>query len=211
MFGKYQDMALMQKQLNKQKLLQLQHQRNVCETIFSTVSSAEKVAMKLSEAKEYGNYDPINSASFKNENQLENELASKLVYCQCGLIAFNKQHGNFIFPGDKIKQEMINDIKKWSLLVKNRPKALESYKVLIELIEGNTVDIPDNCFHPTNFKSNEKSTLAWAEGMVKMQPKLDEQNRQVQEEYEQTGNATVPFKKKRRQPQPKPNFNSDYY
>lgn len=27
MFGKYQDMALMQKQLNKQKLLQLQHQR----------------------------------------------------------------------------------------------------------------------------------------------------------------------------------------
>jgi hypothetical protein len=106
---------------------------------------------------------------------------------------------------------MINDIKKWSSLVKNRPKALESYKDLIELIEGNTVDIPENCFHPTNFKSDEQSTLAWAEGMVKMQPKLDEQNRQVQEEYEQTGNATVPFKKKRRQPQQKPNINSDYY
>ena len=43
-----------------------------------------------------------------------------------------------------------------------------------------------------------------------MQPRLDEQNRQVQEEYEKTGNATVPFKKKRRQPQPKPNSNSDY-
>ena len=178
MYGKYQDMCIMQQLLNKQKLLQLQHQRQVCETIVNAVASAEKLAMKLSRTKEYSEYDPINSASFKNdskyapiiselfknenlkkeyskydpmniasfknENQLEKQLALQVVLCQCGLIAFNKYHEKFIFPDRRIKQEMINDLKKWSLLVKNRPKALESYKILIELIEGNTVDIPEN-------------------------------------------------------------------
>ena len=85
MIPKYQDGLLVQEQLDKQKLLHLQYQRNVCEIIFTTVSSAEKMALKLSKNKEYSNYDPMNSASYKNENQLQNELASKLVYCQGGL------------------------------------------------------------------------------------------------------------------------------
>ena len=38
---------------------------------------------------------------------------------------------------------MINDIKKWELLVKNKPKTLQSFKLLVELIEGNTIDIPE--------------------------------------------------------------------
>lgn len=40
----------------------------------------------------------MNSASYKNESQLQNELASKVVYCQYGITAFKKQHGDFIFP-----------------------------------------------------------------------------------------------------------------
>ena len=59
-------------------------------------------------------------------SQLQNELASKLVYCQYGLTAFKMQHGDFIFPDKNVKKEMINDIKKWELLVQNKPKTLQS-------------------------------------------------------------------------------------
>ena len=159
---------MLQKQLSKQKLLQLQHQRNVCETIFTTVSSAEKLALGLNKNKEYSSYDPMNSASFKNENQLQNELASKLVYCQYGLTAFKMQHGDFIFSDENIKKEMINDIKKWELLVKNKPKALQFFKLLVELIEGNTTDIPESCFYPTKEKNDDKERQKWVDGMVGM-------------------------------------------
>lgn len=85
----------------------------------------------------------MNSASYKNESQLQNELALKLVFYKHVITAFKKQHGDFIFPDENIKKEMINDIKKWELLVKNKPKTLESFKLLVELIEGNTTtDIP---------------------------------------------------------------------
>ena len=192
---KYQDGLLMQKVLSKQELLQLQHQRNVCETIFTTVSSAEKVALKLSKNKEYSNYDPMNSASYKNENQLQNELASKLVYCQYGLTAYKIQHGDFIFPEKDIKEEMIRDIKKWTSLVKNKPKALESFKLLIELIEGNTINIPDTCFYPIDKNDDEAQRQKWVNGMVSQQKTLDDQNKEVQENYER-GSTTIPFKKK---------------
>lgn len=195
MIPKYQDGLLMQEQLSKQKLLQLQHQRNICETIFTTMSSAEKVALKLSKSKEYSSYDPMNSASYKNEIQLQNELASKLVYCQGGLIAFKTQHGDFIFPDKNIKQEMINDIKKWEILVKNKPKALESYQLLIQLIEGNTIDIPEECFYQTKDSIDEKDRQKWVDGMVGMQKELDNQNKDVQNRYEE-GKPTVPFKKR---------------
>lgn len=97
MYPKYQDGLMLQKQLSKQELLQLQHQRNVCETIFTTVSSAEKLALGLNKNKEYSSYDPMNSSSFKNESQLQNELASKLVYCQYGLIFFQNATWRFYF------------------------------------------------------------------------------------------------------------------
>ena len=196
MYPKYQDGLMLQMQLSKQELLQLQHQRNVCETIFTTVSSAEKLALGLSKNKEYTSYDPMNSASYKNENQLQNELASKLVYCQYGLQAFKMQHGDFIFPDKNIKKEIINDIKKWELLVKNKPKALQSFKLLTDLIEGNTTtDIPDSCFYPTKEKNDEKDRQKWVDGMVGMQKQLDDQNQEVQDGYEK-GIPTVPFKKK---------------
>lgn len=198
MMEKYQDGFQMQKLLNQQKLAQLQHQRNVCEILFTTVSSAEKVALGLSQNKEYQLYDPYNSASYKNPEQLENELASKLVYLKSGLIAFKMQHGNFIFPDNEIKQEMINDIKKWARLVKNRPKALESYNTLIQLINGNTVTIPKNCFNQTNFQSNEQSTLNWAEGMMRSTNQLENQNEEVRRDYENKGYHEVPFKKYRK-------------
>lgn len=51
---------------------------------------------------------------------------------------------------------MINDIKKWELLVKNKPKTLQSFKLLVELIEGNTIDIPETCFYPSKKKMMKK-------------------------------------------------------
>lgn len=195
--SKYQSGFLLQKTLNLQELAQLQHQRNICEIIFSAVSSAEKVALKLSKNKEYKLYDPFNSSSFKNDIQLENELATKLIYLKSGLIAFKMQHGDFIFPDTEIKKEMINDINKWSKLITNRPKALESYKTLLQLIEGETIEIPNNCFHETNFKSNENSTIAFAEGMMKKRKILDDQDLEVRNDYEKTGNHKVPFKKEK--------------
>lgn len=55
-------------QLNKQALAQLQHQRSVCETLFSTLSSAEKIALEMSKMKEYSYYDNLNTASKKTKN-----------------------------------------------------------------------------------------------------------------------------------------------
>lgn len=156
MHPKYQDRLMLKKLLSKQELLQLQHQRNVCEIIFTTVASAEKLALGLSKNKEYNNYDQMNSASYKNESQLQNELASKLVYCHYGITAFKKQHWDFIFPDENIKKEIINNIKKWELLVKNKPKALQSFELLVELIEGNTTDIPETCFYHTKEKNHQK-------------------------------------------------------
>lgn len=50
---------MLQKQLNMQEV---DHQRNVCETLFTTVSSSEKLALGSSKNKEYNNYDLMNSA-----------------------------------------------------------------------------------------------------------------------------------------------------
>ena len=208
--AKYQDQYLLQKQLNLQVLAQLQHQRNICEIMFSALSSAEKVALKLSQNKEYTSYDKFNSASFKNEIQLENELANKLVYLQSGLIAFKIQHGDFIFPDEKIKKEMINDIQKWSKYIKNRPKALESYKTLLELINGSTKEVSNNCFHQYDVKSNENSTLGWAEGMMFEKNNLENQNKEVQNDYEKTGTHKVPFKKERKSGKTKKDINYLY-
>lgn len=194
---KYQDQFLMQKQLNLQALTQLQHQRNICEIMFSALSSAEKVALKLSKNKEYKNYDPFNSSSYKNEIQLENELANKLVYLRAGLLSFKMQHGEFIFPDANIKKEMIDDINKWSKLIKNRPKAIESYKTLLELLNGSTKEISKNCFHVYDVKPDEKSTLDWAEGLMFEAINIDKQDKEVQKDYEKTGTHKIPFKKEK--------------
>lgn len=56
MEGKYQNQIQLLKKLSKQKLVLLQHQRNMCEIIFSAMASAEKVALKMSSQKEYQSY-----------------------------------------------------------------------------------------------------------------------------------------------------------
>lgn len=133
---------MLPKQLSKQELLQL-HQRNVCEMLFTIIASAEKLALGLGKKKENNYYDQMNSASYKNESQLKKDFSLNFVFCKNVITEFKKQHGDFIFPDENIKKEMINNIKKWELLVKNKPKTLESFKLLVELIEGNiTTDIP---------------------------------------------------------------------
>jgi hypothetical protein len=63
------------------------------------------------------------------------------------------------FPFYNIKKVMINDLNKWSEIIKNRSKALESNRTLKKFIEGDIIKISNNCFHITNSQTNKKSTL----------------------------------------------------
>ena len=197
MSGKYQNQIQLQKQLNKQKLTLLQHQRNMCEIIFSAMASAEKVALKISSNKEYKSYDPYNTAAFKNEIQLENEFANKLIFLRSGLLAYKMEHGNFIFPYNDIKQEMINDVKKWASSVSNRPKAIKSYNILIEMLNGSTKEVPKECFHNVETKIDEKYVLDKAENLMKIKVDLINQDKEVENDFIKTGDHNIPFKKER--------------
>ena len=193
-----QDCQQLLMQLDKQTLAQLQHQRSVCETLFSTLSSAEKVALGISKLKEYGSYDNLNTASKKNQKQLENELASKFYYLQGALQAFRIQHGEFLFPDDLTKKEILQDITKWETCAQDKPKALQSLdnlKKIIQLTEP--IKIPKTCFNDTNFQRNEKFMADFAEGMMKNQNIIEQQNKKVQQEYEERGTCSVPVHKRR--------------
>ena len=199
MEGKYQNQIQLLKKLSKQKLVLLQHQRNMCEIIFSAMASAEKVALKMSSQKEYQSYDPFDSSSFKDEMQLENEFANKLVFLRSGLLAYKMEHGDFIFPDKNIKEEMIKDIQKWvPFLGNNRPKALESFKVLLDLLNGSTKEIPNNCFHNYEIKTDEKYVLNQAEHLMKFKKDINKQDIEVQNDYEKTGEHIIPFNKIRK-------------
>lgn len=197
MSGKYQNQIQLLKQLNKQKLKLVQHQRNMCEIIFSAMASAEKVALKISSNKEYKSYDPYNTAAFKNEIQLENEFANKLIFLRSGLLAYKMEHGNFIFLYNDIKQEMINDVKKWASSVSNRPKAIKSYNILIEMLNGSTKEVPKDCFHNVETKIDEKYALDQAENLMKFKEDLNKQDKEVENDYIKTGGHNIPFKKER--------------
>jgi len=56
---------------------------------------------------------------------------------------------------NEIKQEMINDVKKWASCVSNRQKAIKSYNILIEMINGSIKEVPNNCFHDISALQNE--------------------------------------------------------
>ena len=54
---------------------------------------------------------------------------------------------------------MINDVKKLASCVSNRPKAIKSFNILIELINGSIKEVPNDCFHSIETKTDEKSVL----------------------------------------------------
>jgi hypothetical protein len=45
------------------------------------------------------------------------------------------------FPNNNNNKVMINDLNKWSGIIKKRPKALESYRTLKKFIEGDITKI----------------------------------------------------------------------
>ena len=109
------------------------------------------------------------------------------------------EHGDFIFPDKNIKEEMIEDIQKWVPLVgNNRPKALESFKILLEMLNGSTKEITNNCFHNYDVKTDEKYVLNQAEHLMNFKKDLNKQNREVQKDYEKTGKHNIPFQKNRK-------------
>ncbi len=50
---------------------------------------------------------------------------------------------------------MINDVKKWASCVSNRQKAIKSYNILIEMINGSIKEVPNDCFHDISALQNE--------------------------------------------------------
>ena len=107
------------------------------------------------------------------------------------------EHGNFIFPYNVIKQEMINDVKKWASSVSNRPKAIKSYNILIEMLNGSTKEIPKDCFHNVETKIDEKYALDQAENLMKFKEDLNKQDKEVENDYIINGEHNIPFKKER--------------
>ena len=193
-----QDCQQLLMQLDKQTLAQLQHQRSVCETLFSTLSSAEKVALGMSKLKEYGSYDNLNTASKKNQKQLENELASKLYYLQGALQAYRIQHGEFLFPEGLPKEEILQDITKWETCARDKPKALQSLDTFKKIIQSTEpIKIPKTCFNDTDFKRDEQFMNEFTENMLKHKKIIEQQDKEVQKEYEEHGTCSVPVHKKR--------------
>ena len=107
------------------------------------------------------------------------------------------EHGNFIFPYNDIKQEMINDVKKWASSVSNRPKAIKSYNILIEMLNGSTKEVPKECFHNVETKIDEKYVLDKAENLMKIKVDLINQDKEVENDFIKTGDHNIPFKKER--------------
>lgn len=108
------------------------------------------------------------------------------------------EHGNFIFPYNDIKQEMINDVKKWASSVSNRPKAIKSYNILIEMLNGSTKEVPKECFHNVETKIDEKNVLDQAENLMKFKEDLNKQDKEVENDFIKTGEHNIPFNKERK-------------
>ena len=151
----------------------------------------------MSQMKEYSHYDKLNTASKKNQKQLENELASKFYYLQGEIQAFRIQHGEFLFPDGLTKEEILQDITKWGTCVQDKPTALQSLDILKKIIQSTEpIEIPKTCFNDTKFQRNE-FMADFAEGMMKNQNIIEQQNKKVQQEYEERGTCSVPVHKRR--------------
>ena len=82
--------------------------------------------------------------------------------------------------------------------MQDKPKALQSLDILKKIIQlTEPIKIPKTCFNDTNFQRNEKFMADFAEGMMKNQNIIEQQNKKVQQEYEEWGTCSVPVHKRR--------------
>ena len=168
-FFKGNEQISIQKQVDLQKLVQLQDQDNRNFTLGGILSCLETIAFKISPSpntpKKYDGYNPKSVQERKSLEQLVTQLriqskAFKNMYDECV-----DTHDNYWFPDNLSKEDIIEDIKKWKKLVTPQYKAYYDNIIYIFTEEEDKIYYP-----PIKNIKNEKRASCDPEKQLKLIP-----------------------------------------
>ena len=129
-------------QLQKPKLAQLLNQRFSCETLFNLLASGEKCIYQSHKERKYRFYDPLKTAKYKNQEQLELEFRNE-VRCFQACFIDDCEHGGFRYPDNLTKKEIIQDVEKWKEHAKKYKREIlyNTYDKFLKLLEGEKIRV----------------------------------------------------------------------
>ena len=141
-----QELLLLQK-ISQEQLLS---QKFSCETMMKFLSAAEKcvdVDYKIGGGK-YRFYDKFNSASFKNQEQLERELRNEL-RCFQPCFLTDVEEGGYRYPDNLNREQIENDIINYIKIAKRQGKrnvenTLKSFLDLLKYEKQIQIEIVKN-------------------------------------------------------------------
>ena len=126
--------------VNKQKITQAQNQHFCNDTLARLLSCAENYAAKFNPniKKQYEYYDPFNSSN-KNKLDLKIQFMLQINLFVISFQDFNEEYNEYIFPENKTKEEIINELMEWQEIVDDEDK--DFYETLIDLLNGKNVKL----------------------------------------------------------------------
>ena len=126
--------------LKKQNLVQAQNQHFCNDTLARLLSCAENYAAKFNPniIKQYEYYDPFNSSN-KNILDLKIQFMLQINLFVISFQDFNEEYNEYIFPENKTKEEIINELMEWQEIVDDEDK--DFYETLIDLLNGKNVKL----------------------------------------------------------------------
>ena len=121
--------------INKQQLIQAQNQHFCNDSLARLLSSAENYAAKFNRnvKKKYEYYDPFNSSN-KNKLDLKIQFMLQINLFVNSFQSFNEQYNEYLFPENTSKEEIINELMEWQIIVDDEDK--DFYETIIDLLEG---------------------------------------------------------------------------